>query len=190
MANPTNITQTFPVLGLSCGACAVSVQSMLSSLPEVKNAEVNYATQEAVVTYLPNTDLHKLQQSIQSIGYDLVIDAFNAEQIKEEAQTESYTELKQRTRWSLVLAAPVMVLGMFFMDWPYGNFIQMLLAAPVVFWFGRHFFVHAYKQAKHGMANMDTLVALSTSIAFAFSVFNTFYPQFWHSRGLHAHVYY
>lgn len=190
MANPTTITQTFPVLGLSCGACAVSVQSMLSSLPEVKNAEVNYATQEAVVTYLPNTDLHKLQQSIQSIGYDLVIDAINAEQIKEEAQTESYTELKQRTRWSLVLAAPVMVLGMFFMDLPYGNFIQMLLAAPVVFWFGRHFFVHAYKQAKHGMANMDTLVALSTSIAFAFSVFNTFYPQFWHSRGLHAHVYY
>lgn len=190
MANPTTITQTFPVLGLSCGACAVSVQSMLSSLPEVKNAEVNYATQEAVVTYLPHTDLHKLQQSIQSIGYDLVIDAFNAEQIKEEAQTESYTELKQRTRWSLILAAPVMVLGMFFMDLPYGNFIQMLLAAPVVFWFGRHFFVHAYKQAKHGMANMDTLVALSTSIAFAFSVFNTFYPQFWHSRGLHAHVYY
>lgn len=190
MANPTTITQTFPVLGLSCGACAVSVQSMLSSLPEVKNAEVNYATQEAVVTYLPNTDLHKLQQSIQSIGYDLVIDTFNAEQIKEEAQTESYTELKQRTRWSLILAAPVMVLGMFFMDLPYGNFIQMLLAAPVVFWFGRHFFVHAYKQAKHGMANMDTLVALSTSIAFAFSVFNTFYPQFWHSRGLHAHVYY
>ena len=190
MANPTTITQTFPVLGLSCGACAVSVQSMLSSLPEVKNAEVNYATQEAVVTYLPNTDLHKLQQSIQSIGYDLVIDTFNADQIKEEAQTESYTELKQRTRWSLVLAAPVMVLGMFFMNLPYGNFIQMLLAAPVVFWFGRHFFVHAYKQAKHGMANMDTLVALSTSIAFAFSVFNTFYPQFWHSRGLHAHVYY
>ncbi len=190
MANSTTITQTFPVLGLSCGACAVSVQSMLSSLPEVKNAEVNYATQEAVVTYLPNTDLHKLQQSIQSIGYDLVIDTFNAEQIKEEAQTESYTELKQRTRWSLILAAPVMVLGMFFMDLPYGNFIQMLLAAPVVFWFGRHFFVHAYKQAKHGMANMDTLVALSTSIAFAFSVFNTFYPQFWHSRGLHAHVYY
>lgn len=190
MANPTTITQTFPVLGLSCGACAVSVQSMLSSLPEVKNAEVNYATQEAVVTYLPHTDLHKLQQSLQSIGYDLVIDAINAEQIKEEAQTESYTELKQRTRWSLILAAPVMVLGMFFMDLPYGNFIQMLLTAPVVFWFGRHFFVHAYKQAKHGMGNMDTLVALSTSIAFAFSVFNTFYPEFWHSRGLHAHVYY
>jgi Cu2+-exporting ATPase len=190
MANPTTITQTFPVLGLSCGACAVSVQSMLSRLPEVKSAEVNYATQEAVVTYLPHTDLHKLQQSLQSIGYDLVIDTFNAEQIKEEAQTESYEELKHRTIWSLVLAAPVMVLGMFFMDLPYGNYLQMLLAAPVVFWFGRHFFVHAYKQAKQGMANMDTLVALSTSIAFAFSVFNTFYPEFWHSRGLHAHVYY
>jgi len=79
---------------------------------------------------------------------------------------------------------------MFFMEMPYGNWISMLLAAPVVFYFGRNYFTNAWKQAKHGKSNMDTLVALSTGIAFAFSAFNTFNPEFWHSRGIHAHVYF
>ena len=65
-----------------------------------------------------------------------------------------------------------------------------MLSAPVVFYFGRNYFINAWKQAKHGLSNMDTLVALSTGVAFLFSAFNTFFPEFWHSRGLHAHVYY
>jgi Cu2+-exporting ATPase len=85
---------------------------------------------------------------------------------------------------------PVVIIGMFFMDMPYGNYISMALSAPVVFYFGRNFFVHAWKQARFGKANMDTLVALSTGIAFTFSLFNTFFPEFWLSRGVHAHVYY
>jgi len=76
------------------------------------------------------------------------------------------------------------------MDMPYGNIVSMILSAPVVFYFGRNFFFHAWRQAQHGKANMDTLVALSTSIAFIFSTFNTFFPDFWHQRGLHAHVYF
>jgi len=76
------------------------------------------------------------------------------------------------------------------MDMSYGTYISMMLTAPVVFYFGRNFFVNAWKQARHGKANMDTLVALSTGIAFVFSVFNTFFPDFWHSRGMHAHVYF
>ena len=66
----------------------------------------------------------------------------------------------------------------------------MILSAPVVFYFGRTFFVHAWKQARFGKANMETLVALSTGIAFLFSMFNTFFPEFWHNRGIHPHVYY
>ncbi|MCK7555334.1 copper-translocating P-type ATPase [Chitinophaga sedimenti] len=89
-----------------------------------------------------------------------------------------------------MLAAPVVVIGMFFMNMPYANWIMLSLSAPVVLWLGRSFFVNAWKQARHGKANMDTLVALSTGIAFAFSLFNTIYPQYWHSRGLHAHVYF
>jgi Cu2+-exporting ATPase len=79
---------------------------------------------------------------------------------------------------------------MFLMDLPYANYIMLVLTAPVVFYFGKSFFVNAWKQAGHGKANMDTLVALSTGIAFIFSLFNTFYPEFWHSRGLHPHVYF
>jgi Cu2+-exporting ATPase len=79
---------------------------------------------------------------------------------------------------------------MFFMDIPYANYIMLALSTPVVIIFGRQFFINAWKQAKHRSANMDTLVAMSTGIAYLFSVFNTVNPEFWHSRGLHAHVYF
>src|SRR5690554_614217 len=79
---------------------------------------------------------------------------------------------------------------MFFMNAPYANEIMWLFATPVVLWFGRDFFINALKQAKHSSANMDTLVALSTGIAYLFSVFNMLFPEFWHQRGLHAHVYF
>src|SRR5690606_7237112 len=95
-----------------------------------------------------------------------------------------------RTIWSAILAVPVVVIGMFLMDLRYGNLISFFLTAPVVFYFGRSFFINAWRQARHGKANMDTLVALSTGIAFLFSAFNTFFPEFWLSRGIEPHVYY
>tara|TARA_R110000851_G_scaffold37090_1_gene96093 strand:- start:14066 stop:15949 length:1884 start_codon:yes stop_codon:yes gene_type:complete len=76
------------------------------------------------------------------------------------------------------------------MQWEPGKWISLVLAFPILFWFGRSFFINAFKQAKHGKANMDTLVALSTGIAFLFSIFNTFFPEFWLSRGIEPHVYY
>ncbi|MFZ7140236.1 MAG: copper-translocating P-type ATPase [Bacteroidota bacterium] len=79
---------------------------------------------------------------------------------------------------------------MFLMDIPYANEIMWLFSTPVVLWLGKDFFINAWKQAKHRSANMDTLVALSTGIAYLFSVFNMLFPQFWHQRGLHAHVYF
>ncbi|HMW27069.1 MAG TPA: copper-translocating P-type ATPase, partial [Ferruginibacter sp.] len=82
------------------------------------------------------------------------------------------------------------IIGMFFMDMPYGNWIMMALSAPVVFYFGRSFFINAWKQARYRKANMDTLVALSTGVAWLFSLFNTAFPDFWHQRGIHPHVYY
>lgn len=183
--------QSFPVLEMTCAACAVSVESMLKATPGVKDASVNFANQTALVEYdgtiAQPTDL---QNAARSIGYDLVIDTENTQAIKEEAQLKQYEEIKRRTLWSSTLAAPVVIIGMFFMDMPYGNYISMALTAPVVFYFGRNFFIHAWKQARFGKANMDTLVALSTGIAFIFSAFNTFFPEFWHTRGIHAHVYY
>ena len=183
--------QSFPVLEMTCAACAVSVESMLKATPGVKDASVNIANQTALVEYdgtiAQPTDL---QNAARSIGYDLVIDTENTQAIKEEAQLKQYEEIKRRTLWSSTLAVPVVIIGMFFMDIPYGNYISMALTAPVVFYFGRNFFIHAWKQARFGKANMDTLVALSTGIAFIFSAFNTFFPEFWHTRGIHAHVYY
>lgn len=185
------IKETFPVLDMTCAACAVSVESMLRSADGVKDAGVNFANQDAWVQYNPTlTTPEKLQATVRSIGYDLVIQRENKEAIKEAAQQKHYEAIKQRTIWSSLLSLPIVIIGMFFMDLPYGNYIMMVLSTPVVFYFGSSFFITAWKQAKHGKANMDTLVALSTGIAWVFSAFNTFFPEFWHQRGLHAHVYF
>lgn len=185
------IKRTFPVTGMTCAACAVSVESILKSSPGVNDAGVNFANQTAWAEYNENeTNPSELKKNIQSIGYDILVDVGNSSELQEELQVKQYANVKHRTIWASILSLPVVIIGMFFMDLPYGAWISMVLTTPVLFWFGRHFFVNAWKQAKHGKANMDTLVALSTGIAFLFSAFNTVYPEFWHIRGLHPHVYY
>ena len=185
------IKTTFPVLEMTCAACAVSVESMLKAVDGVYNASVNFANQDALVEYdatkvTPDT----LRKTVQSIGYDLIIETDNQEDLKNEAQKKQYYKLKQRTIWASILSLPIVIIGMFFMDIPYANWIMMVLATPVVFYFGRSFFANAIKQARNKKANMDTLVALSTGIAYLFSLFNILFPDFWHLRGLHAHVYF
>ncbi|HEY9047256.1 MAG TPA: heavy metal translocating P-type ATPase [Ohtaekwangia sp.] len=184
--------QSFPVLEMSCAACAVSVESSLKAVQGVANAAVNFANQSAWVEYDEReVTPAELQQAVRAVGYDLVVDDVEDPQaVKEEAQKKYYQAVKIRTIGASILAVPVVILSMFFMDLPYVNYISMILSAPVVFYFGRTFFVNAWKQALHGNANMDTLVALSTGIAFLFSLFNTFFPEFWHARGLHPHVYF
>jgi Cu2+-exporting ATPase len=108
----------------------------------------------------------------------------------EDLHRKKLQALRKRTLWTAILLIPMSALSMFFMNIPYANYIMWALATPVVLVFGRQFFINAWKQAKHRSANMDTLVALSTGIAYLFSIFNTVYPQFWHSKGLHAHVYF
>ncbi len=183
--------ESFPVLEMTCAACAVSVESMLKATAGVKDAAVNFANQTAWVEYDNKlTSPRELQKSVQSIGYDLVVDAEDPDAVREEAQHKYYQDVKRRTIWSSILALPVVIIGMFYTDMPYGNYTSMIISAPVVFYFGRNFFINAWKQARHGKANMDTLVALSTGIAFLFSTFNTLFPGFWHARGVHAHVYF
>ncbi|GAB3016998.1 heavy metal translocating P-type ATPase [Spirosoma pulveris] len=190
------IRKTYPVLEMSCAACAVSVESILQHTPGVRAAGVNYATQTAWVQFNPATVTPtELQTAVREMGYDIIIETeetgVDARQVQEEAQQQRVQRLKQRTIWALILSLPVVVIGMFFMDQiPYSNYVMMALSAPVVFGLGRSFFVNAWKQARHGTANMDTLVALSTGIAFLFSAFTTLNPDFWHSRGVHPHVYF
>ncbi len=182
--------QSFPVTGMSCAACAVSAESTLKTTEGVKDAGVNFATQSAWVETDGSVEPEQLQQALRSVGYDLIIETENAQEKQAEAQEQQYATLKKRTLFAGLLTLPVFIIGMFFMDMPYGEWIMMALTAPVLFWFGRNFFINAWKQARHKQTNMDTLVALSTGIAFLFSTFNTFYPEFWTSRGLEAHVYF
>ena len=127
----------------------------------------------------------------RSGGYDLIIEEENLkEERREEAQHQHYRKLKMQVVGAWVFAVPMLLLSMVFMHVPYSSEIQLLLTLAVMILFGGSFYTGAWKQAKLGRSNMDTLVALSTSIAFLFSAFNTFFPEFWYSRGLEPHVYY
>ncbi|WP_395092669.1 heavy metal translocating P-type ATPase [Vaginella massiliensis] len=188
----STVKNTFPVLGMTCASCAGSAESIVKYEPGVVNASVNFATGNLTVEYLPNiTDASKLQKAIQSIGYDLLIeDETNQQETLEAIHTQKFQKLKTKTIWAVILSLPVVVIGMLFMDIPYANLIMWVFSTPVVLWLGRDFFINAWKQTKHRSVNMDTLVALSTGIAYLFSVFNMLFADFWHQRGLHAHVYF
>jgi len=180
----------FPVTGMSCASCARNVETTLQKQPGVINASVNYANASAQVELdISGADIHSLKSAVQSVGYDLLIEEEDPVH-HDEIQLEYYFQLKRKTIWSIIFTVPVVIIGMFLMNMPYASLIMLLFTTPVIGWFGRSFFVNAFRQAKVGKANMDTLVALSTGIAYLFSVFNTVFPQFWHNRGLHPHVYY
>jgi len=176
---------------MSCASCAISVETMIQAQPGVKQAAVNFAAQHLQVEYNPSQiGLPEMKKVIQSIGYDLIIDEQNATSQQQDEQHKAYKTLLRKTIGGAILTLPVVIIGMFFMHIPYANYIMLALSTPVLFVFGRHFFINAFKQAKHGKANMDTLVALSTGVAWVFSVFNTLDPQFWLNRGLHPNVYF
>ena len=187
-----NRQETFPILGMSCAACAARVDKTLNKQPGVCQASVNYAAATALVEYDPaQTSPEALQHAVQEAGYDLIIshDEHTEDEV-EEAHVKKYKSLKQRTTWAILLAIPIAVIGMGFMDRAWAGWVTWALSTPVVFVLGRSFFGNAWKQLRHGSANMDTLVASSTGVAYLFSVFNLFFPDFWLSRGITPHVYF
>lgn len=181
---------TFPVTGMTCAACASSVETILHYTNGVKSAAVNFATNTVQVEFDDSTNPEALNKALEEIGYGLVISDKDVNESVKEEQEKKYNQVKRQTIGAAILTLPVFVLGMFFMDWEPGRWISLVLTIPVLFYFGSHFYSNAWKQARHGKANMDTLVALSTGIAFIFSLFNTIFPEFWHNRGIHPHVYY
>lgn len=187
----TNTTkESFPVTGMSCTACASSVESILSNIDGVQKANVNFADNSVFIEYDNRTTPEDFQNSLRAVGFDIIISDKDPSEIENELQEEKLKKLKSSTFWSGLLSVPVVILGMFFMEWESGRWISLFLTLPVIFYSGRHFFINAWKQALHKQTNMDTLVALSTGIAFIFSFFNTLFPDFWHTRGIHPHVYY
>ena len=186
------VKDTFPVVGMSCAACASRVEKTLAGQPGVRMAAVNYAAATVKVEYdRTECTAESLRKAVQDAGYDLLVQKDgNAADEAEKVHDERYAQLKSRTIWAIVLSMPVAVIGMFFMDMPYAEYIMWALSTPVVFWLGRGFFISAWKQLRHRTANMDTLVANSTGIAYLFSVFNMLFPEFWLSRGIEPHVYF
>lgn len=193
MSNPKTIRQNFPVLEMSCAACASRVDKTLNRQPGVISASVNYATATATVEYIPEEcSPESLKSAIQAAGYDLIIETEQNNPIDkaEEAHLKKYRKLKQRTLVAICLSLPISIISMCFIDIPYAPYLTWLLSTPVVFGLGRDFYINAWKQLKHGSANMDTLVANSTGIAYLFSLFNLFFPDFWLSRGIQPQIYF
>ena len=186
-----SIQKNFPVLQMSCAGCAAGVENKIKSLDGVNSAAVNFATATALVNFQSDKiDAAAIQRAVQSIGYDLVLEEENQQDLLDDIHRKKYSQLKKRTLWALILSVPVLIIGMFLMNIPYANLIMWAFSTPVVLWLGRDFFINAWKQAKHRTANMDTLVALSTGTAYLFSIFNMLFPEFWQRKGLEAHVYF
>lgn len=192
MEKGKNIKNTYPVLGMSCASCAARVDKTLNGLPGVYQATVNYATAIAQVEYNPKVCSDAiLQSAVQDAGYDLLVDTGEDVTNKaEEIRLARYRKIKRRTVVALLLSLPIMVISMFFEDTSSLKYVLWILATPVVFGLGREFYINAWRQLKHGTSNMDTLVAVSTGIAYTFSVFNLLFPDFWLSRGIEPHIYF
>ena len=184
-------SKVLPVLEMSCAVCANNVESTVGALSGVEEATVNFAANTLSVRFRPSViTLQQIQEAVQAAGYDLIIESEDPLAEQEEMSRKHYKKLKRNTIGAWILSVPLALLGMVFMHLPYANWIMMVLALAIMLLFGRSFYVSGARHAIQGKANMDTLVALSTSIAFIFSFFNTVYPQFWYERGLEPHVYY
>lgn len=152
---------------------------------------MNFAAGTLTVTYNPSViTLEVMQAAVQAAGYDLIVEAEDPVAMQEEKARMHYKILRRNTIGAWTLSIPLALLGMVFMHVPFGNWIMMVLALAIMIFFGRSFYVNGVRHALKGKANMDTLVALSTSIAFLFSLFNTLCPGFWLGKGLEPHVYY
>jgi Cu2+-exporting ATPase len=176
-AVPT-VKHAWPLSGMSCASCASSSEATLNNQVGVVKAEVNYANGKALVEYIPEiVQPAALKAALQSAGYDLTLDDSPIH------AKDPYRELQKKAWGALLFAVPLFVIGMFFMHMPYANYLMWALSTPMLFYFGQRFFVGALKQLRHGSANMDTLVAVSTGTAYIYSVIITL-------RSSHGHVYF
>jgi len=182
----------FAVTGMACAACAGSVESMIASLPGVSSASVNYAGANVLVTYDPGIIVPAdFVKSVESIGYGLIIEEENLNEKLDEIEFKHFIELKRKLWIAGIFTLPVFILSMFHViHLENKNWILLFLSLPVILFSGSEFYLNAWKQAKHRMVNMDTLVALSTGIAFIFSMINTIFPVIFLKAGLDPHVYF
>jgi Cu2+-exporting ATPase len=186
------VKEIYPITSMSCASCAGNVEAVLNNQVGMVKAEVSYGNNTAKIEYIPGmTTMQELQEAVRGAGYDMVVEKSDeANEALEKLKEDAYQNLKKRVIGAMVLAVPLFVVGMFLMDLPYANYVMWALATPMLFYYGQPFFTGAWKQAKHRTANMDTLVAMSTGVAYIFSVFITLFPTYLHEKGIHTHVYF
>ncbi|MDP3148868.1 MAG: heavy metal translocating P-type ATPase [Ignavibacteria bacterium] len=187
-----NEKKIFPVTGMSCTACAVSVESILKAQNGILLASVNYSDNTVMVEFNPAlVSPTQMKQAVQSVGYDLQISETKTPRQIDEERNAKLAKAKTNVIYSLLLTLPVVIIAMFFHhQTETQRWILLLLTGVILFYFGKDFFIQAYQKGKRFQTNMDTLVALSTGIAFLFSFFNTVYPQFLISRGFEPQLYF
>ncbi len=183
--------KTIPVIGMACSVCSANVEKKLQSLKGINSASVSLASRTALVDYNPDIiSLEDMKREISNAGYDLVIEN---DRSVEEINRREFTLLRRRTLASWLFAILTMC---FSMGWishtgSFANQICLLLTLANLLYCGKQFYVSAWKQLLHHTANMDSLVALSTLIAFLFSTFNTFFGEMvWGARGIEWHTYF
>ena len=184
--------RTIPVIGMACSACSANIEKKLNSLNGITSASVSLPSRSALVDFNPDeVSLTDMKAAINAIGYDLVIEEGRS---AVEIEKQAYTLLKRKAILSWIFAIGVMAISMHWINLGNNNTsnqVALLVALGNMLYCGKQFYVSAWKQLKNGLANMDTLVALSTLIAFLFSVFNTFWGEsVWSSRGIVWHTYY
>ena len=184
--------QTIPVIGMACSSCSANIEKKLNTLKGVNSASVSLPGRSALIDFDPQViSLEKMKAEINALGYDLVIDK---ETSVEEIEKREYVLLKRKTVLSWLFSIAVMCVSMRWIDLgsrDIANQVALLIALANMLYCGRQFYVSSFRQLRHGSANMDTLVALSTGIAFLFSAFNTFWGDaVWASRGVVWHTYF
>ena len=181
-----------PIVGMACSACSANVERKLNSLEGINQASVSLPGRSALIDFNPEViSLETMKHEINNIGYDMVIEG---DRSLEEIEKRSFVILKRKTILAWIFSILTMSISMMWIDLgnrDYSNQLAMIISMLAMGYCGRQFFVSAWKNLKHGTANMDTLVALSTSISFLFSVFNTYWGNdYWTKEGIVAHTYY
>ena len=197
-------TATLKLRGMSCAACATNIEQAIRSVPGVSNSSVNFAIEQATVTYDPTqADLSKIQAAVAEAGYtaqpqaeDVLASETDTEQQQRQAEHRQLT----RKIWFSGIISAILVVGSLPMmtglaiplipTWLHHPWLQLLLTTPVLFWSGSDFFVNAWKALKRHTATMDTLVALGTGTAYLYSLVPTLFPNWFTAQGLKPDVYY
>lgn len=185
-------TESYKVLGMTCASCAISLESYLKPINGVNSISVNYPNQSVLMEYdVHVVSIESIVKKAKEIGYDLLLNEIVSEDNFQELESKRFQLLKTKLVISAILSFPIFVISMLMTETvPYENWVMMVLSVPALFWCGSAFFINAWNRLKNFSSSMDTLVALSTGIAFFFSVFNTVFPNYFLSRGLMPHVYY